>query len=444
MDRSPTFPFSLPGEPPPTEEIPKTRGPNAVHVTAYRGAVTQADAYRATRAAVRRDGDVLRVGNRFLPAGQFREVAFVALGNAAVSQSLGVVDGLKDLVTQGLAVGPTPAPPELPFQNREMPAGWPGAPGAKAVVADVMELAGGLKERDLLLVLLSPGALSYLSLAPTGTSDAEWTAWLQELHAAGATGAEIGRVARILGDGPVGGRLAGTTQAEVETIVVERGDGALVLGGGPTIPVTSAEREDLRSSLSRLRVLDGLPIDLRERLAGSAPDVPLTRRGVSRPVVVAGPADALRGAADAVGEKRWMPRLASLSLHGRPEDVADDFLARTDRLLIDNADGILAADRRGLIAFATTTFDLPEGVDERPAVAAFLRRAGTGMRRRDASVGAMRTVGAIEGDPPGAVTGARSASAASVSLGAIRMRFGITDVGCLLVAQVPVGQSSPQ
>ncbi|MCI4337522.1 MAG: DUF4147 domain-containing protein, partial [Thermoplasmata archaeon] len=373
-------------------------------------------------------------------ADRFREVAFVALGNAAVSQALGVVDALKDRVTQGLIIGPTPAPAELPFQHREIPSGWPGAAATNAVVADVTELLSGLQDRDLLILLLSPGALSSLSLAPTGSSGAEWSGWLKELYQAGATGAEVGKVARILGDGLVGGRLGSATAAEVETIVVERGDGGVLVGGGPTIPVTAAEIEELRVSLARLRVLDGLPAEMRQRL--SAPTgPPLPRSGVSRPVVVAGPADALRGAADAVGERRWMPRLAALTLHGRPEVVADDFLALTDRLLIDNADGIQGSDRRGLVAFATTTFDLPEGVDERPAIAAFLRRAGSEMRRRDGTIGAMRTAGAVEGDPPGAVTGALSATSSPVRLRAIRMRFGITDVGCLLVAQFPVGKS---
>lgn len=433
MDRSPTAPFY---EPFPPQTGGRPRGPDPVHTVAYRGAVTGADAYRATREAARRDRTALRVGNRFVRPDRYREIAFLAIGRAAVSQALAVTDSLGESVTQGLVVGPIDPPPELPFRHRRVASGWPGEGDATAVIEDASELAQGLGERDLLLVLLSPGALSSLARPPGGLNGAAWTEWLRALHAHGATGGEVALLARTTGEGLVGGRLAERTRADVETLVVERGDGGLSVGGGPTCAVTDEERARARTVLDRVGAGVTPPAPVPQVLR-SAAERRHERAGVHRPVVVAGPADALRGAADAVGERTWMPRLAFVSRPSAPAPLADAFLARVDELLEENRAAVRAARRSGVVALGTTTFDLPEGVDERTALSSFLERARSGIPRRDTTVGAMRTFGASDGPAPGAVTSA-ALEKGSGTVRPIPMRAGITDVGCLLVGLVPI------
>jgi hypothetical protein len=487
----------FPWEPfPPGEPDPK--GPDPVHSLAFRAAVTAADAYHAVRLAVRREAGTLRVGNRFVPDGRYREVAFLALGNAANSMALGALHAIGDRLTQGFLAGPDPVLPELPFRGVEVSLGWPGDPAASAVVTAAKEIAGGLTEQDLLLVLLSPGALRVLAEPPEGMTPEQFSGLLEQAYTRGATGREVGLIARVLGTGGVGGRLASfAPRADVATLLVDRGDGPTVLGGGPMQPVSTAEQAEVTALLARLQLADDLPAGGRDALRGE-PSTPVAGR-TARPVVVTGPADALRAASDAVFDKGWTVRLAFLEIRDGPEAAAERFLERAESLYRAES---LAADSRtkGVAAFAMATLGLPEGLDEGPALGRFLSRAHELLRRREMSVGLFRTGGDLraarelpellqvyrprdqdvvdrlrsQGDltavehlrlsehlarpsadrnpsaalpqrtgrayPPGAVVGAPTEPGGKVypnRARAVRMRSGITDVGCLAIALYP-------
>jgi len=426
---------------PPTGE-PDPKGPDPVHAIAFRAAVTAADAYRSVRLALRREGGALRVGNRFVTDGRYREVAFVALGNAANSMALAALHAVGDRLTQGFLAGPEPVLSEIPFRGTRVAPGWGGAPEAEAIVAAATELAEGLTEQDLLLVLLSGGALRSLLRPPPEMSSEEFARLLEEAHRRGATGYEIGLIARVLGTGAVAGRLARVgTHADVATLVVDRGDGARVLGGGPMHALAPNERTECTELLTRLGLASAFP----KAVAGASRDTagapsPLPSR-VDRPVIVAAPGDALKSAADAVFDKGWTSRLAFLSIRDPPAQAASRFLSRADDLYV--AEGLSVESRtKGVGAFAMTTLGLPEGVDEGPALSEFLVAARDGLRRREMSVGLFRTAGAIGATeyPAGAVVGAPTEPALTSRPDRARvvaMRRGITDVGLLTVALVP-------
>jgi hypothetical protein len=426
---------------------PDPKGPDPVPSLAFRAAVTAADAYHAVRLAVRREAGTLRIGNRFLPEGRYREVAFLAFGNAANSMALGALHAVGDRLTQGFLAGPDPVPPEVPFRGVEVPVGWPGTPVAATVCAAATELARDLSEQDLLLVLLAPGALRALAEPPPGMTPADFARFLETSFERGATGREIGLLARVLGTGGVGGRIAAAVpRADVATLVVERGDGVTVLGGGPMGAVEPSEREEARAVLDRIGYGDAVPPAARFALdPTTAPARP--RAPIARPVAITSPADALRAASEAVFDKGWTSRLAYLNLREPPEAAADHFLGRSEELY--RGEALTAESRtRGIATFAMTTLGLPEGLDEGPALGRFLTRASELLRRREMSVGLFRTSGDLEGPPrrsppafpPGAVIGAATDPEAKVVPGrarAVRMRAGITDVGCLAIAVVP-------
>ena len=172
MDRSLSFPFSV------DEKATKGEGAYALPRKAFRGAVTSADAYRATRAAVRLEGDTLRIGNRFVPVARYREIAFIAAGNAATSQALAVVRGLGSRLTQGFVAGPEAAPPEIPFRSVRVPRGLPGTREGTEAAGLALELAGGLGAGDLLIVLLSGGAAGALALTEPKTTPPDPATWI--------------------------------------------------------------------------------------------------------------------------------------------------------------------------------------------------------------------------------------------------------------------------
>jgi len=432
----------FPWDPFPPSGEPDPKGPDPVQTIAFRAAVTTADAYRSVRLALRRESGSLRVGNRFVADGRYRQVAFLAFGNAANSMALGALHAVGDRLTQGFLAGPEPVAPEIPFRGVRVAPGWGGAPEAADAVAAATELAAGLSEQDLLLVLLSAGAVRSLVQSPSGMGTPEFGNLLLEAHRRGATGAEVGLLMRVLGVGGVGGRLASAIpHADVATLVVDHGDGARLLGGGPMHPIAAAERTECRALLTRLGLSDTLPTAVREGIgSGGLPATGFPDR-IARPVVIAGPGDALRAAADAVFDKGWTSRLAFLSLRDPPASSATQFLARAEALYL--AEGLTGDSRtKGVGAFAMTTLGLPEGVDEGPAFGEFLSTARANLRRREMSAGLFRTAGSI-GDPnypAGAVVGAPTDLEAKVRPDRARvvaMRRGITDVGMLAIALVP-------
>lgn len=416
--------------------------PDPLFSTIYRASVGGGDAYRATRLAVRRDGPILRVGNRFVRVDRYREIAFAAIGAAAPSQALAVTAALGPALSQGFMAGPEPLPREVPFRGTVAPTGWPGA--SEGIADELLELAGGLTERDLLLLLLSPGSLGYLATAPNGVNRSDWTALLQRLSRAGASSREVAVVARVLGSGAAGGRLVRSTRADVVPLVVDRGDGADLVGGGPTLAVREEERTDARAILGRAGLVSTEDPVVRAAInaAGLAAG-PGPPRSV-RPVAIVTPADALRDAADAVSDKRWRPMLAALAIDGGAELAADRFVERAETVAQTAiAEGLPSTGGRaahGVVAFAGTTLGLPEGVDDGDSLLRFLRQSASRIHRRDATVALLRTAGASDGRAaPGGVVGAaaRPGSGAPGTVRPLRMRSGITDVGYIAVMAVP-------
>jgi Domain of unknown function (DUF4147) len=437
----------FPWEPFP-QDTPEPKGPDPIYRTALQAAVTAADAYRSVRMALRREEGVVRVGNRFVADPRYRQVAFVALGNAAASMALAALHVFGDRLTQGYLAGPDPIPDELPFRSVKVPPGLPGFVGAAPVVQAATEIAEGLGPHDLLLLFVSPGALRCLCLPPPGVTAEEFARLLGTAASSGASGREVGLLARTLGVGGVGGRLAtAAREVDLATLIVDRGDGPGLVGGGPVDPVTTAERAEARLVLDRCGLSPMLSVHLQERLAPGE-DVPAVPTRVARPVVVAAPADGLRAAADAVFDRGWTSRLAFLEIREPPEAAAETFMARAEELIV--AEGLTAESKtKGVAVFAMTTLGLLEGVDEGPALGAFLSRAGSLLRRREMSVGLCRTAGAIGAPtfPPGAVFGPSTDPKAKVLPGRARglpMRGGITDVGLLAVALcgLPAGSAA--
>jgi glycerate-2-kinase len=434
--------------------------PRSPFETAFRTAIEGADAYRAVRAGLRLHDDILRIGNRFVSANRFREIAFVALGNAAGAMALAAQEMLGERLTQGLAAGAVPAPDTLQFQSVKVPDAWPGSSSATAALASVMELAEGLHAEDLLLLLLSPGAFSITAGPPTGWDPAQWRELLQEV-ASRSGPIDAVRVARVLGTGAVGGRLGAVVREPlVVTLVIDRGEGPEWIGGGPTVPLRPEEPTAVRNLVAGIAALDAAR-------TASAP----VGRNVHRPVVVTGPADAVEAAGNLLAGQGWISRMVSLHLPGTPEDVASQFVTGMETIRRDQvaeprrlASGVgepasggvqlelpLAStatpvpvprpESRGLAVFASATFNTIEGAERAEDVRAFLQSVSRQSVRREAYVGALRTGGEIAGRGVGAGIwlGRRIGVDPSTEpvIESFTMRPGFTDVGTMLVGLMP-------
>ena len=427
-------------------DVPLPRGPDPLQAHAYREAIAAADAYRGVREALRIEHDLLRIGNRFVPRERYHEVAFVAVGNAAGSMALGAADSLGELLTAGFAAGPPATLEHVPFPRIEVPLGLPIAPRSEEVVRSLEEIAETLHDDHLLVLLLSPGALPALARPPTGWSATDFGEFLARIHRLGATGEEIDLATRTMAAGGVGGGVARALgSVDVATLVVDRGDGARRTGGGPMHAVDPTERAQLRATLERLGVRASLPEPIRAALAPD-PSTPAPRP-THRPVYVARPADALTGAGDALFDRKWRVRLGTLALAGNPEDAAEAFLLRVEEILAKEPAPSLDKSR-WIAVLAAARLDEPEGAEGGPALARFLTRTRTSMRRPELSVGLFRTAGPLGGPelPGGAVIGRAESTEYPIHPGrarAIPMEAGVTDVGFLAIALWPGGEDAP-
>lgn len=426
--------------------------PRSPFETAFRTAIEGADAYRAVRAGLRLHEDILRIGNRFVPVSRFREIAFVALGNAAGSMALAAQEMLGERLTQGLVASAVASPEALQFQHLRVPDPWPGSGAAESARSSLLELVTGLGSEDLLLVLLSPGALAVTAGPPAGWDGPRWRRLLEEIRTrAGAL--DMVRVARGVGTGAIGGRLGAAARAPlVVTLVVDRGEGAEWVGGGPTVPVSEEDRGRVAALLADTEA------------AGSFATPPLPGPNVHRPVVVTGPADAIEAAGNLLAGQGWISRLVAVHLPGGPAEAAARFVEGLETIRTEQVAEPLPAragssgslgttvpsiplpttdtpsarpQSRGLAVFATATFDTVEGGERGEEVRAFLRAASQVTIRREAYLGALRTAGDIadRGGAAGSWMGRRLDG--EVPTESFPVRPGFTDVGTLLVGFVP-------
>jgi hydroxypyruvate reductase len=117
-----------------------------------------------------------------------------------------------------------------------------------------LELASGLSDADLLLVLLSGGGSSLMCLPASGVTLQEKQALTRDLLACGATIHEINCVRKHLSR-IKGGRLAKFCAAPVVTLAISDvpGDDPGAIASGPTVPDSSTPAE-AQAVLARYRV----------------------------------------------------------------------------------------------------------------------------------------------------------------------------------------------
>ncbi|MBY4898943.1 glycerate kinase [Cupriavidus sp. AU9028] len=121
----------------------------------------------------------------------------------------------------------------------------PDEAGERAA-AQILQLVSSLDERDRLIVLVSGGGSSLLSLPAEGVSMADLRATTQELLRCGAPITEMNIVRKHLSR-IQGGRLAQASRAPVTALMISdvAGDDPSAIASGPTVPDPSTYQEAL-------------------------------------------------------------------------------------------------------------------------------------------------------------------------------------------------------
>jgi len=145
----------------------------------------------------------------------------------------------------------------------------------QAAAREILELARGLTEDDLLLVLVSGGGSALLALPAEGIAMADLQDVTRKLLASGAPIQDMNTVRKHL-SAIQGGRLAAATRARVMALVISdvTGDDPTHIASGPCAPDPTTYG-DAREILARFGVEP--PASIRERLErGARGEIPET------------------------------------------------------------------------------------------------------------------------------------------------------------------------
>ncbi|MEO7742914.1 MAG: glycerate kinase [Usitatibacter sp.] len=220
------------------------------------------DSFRAAVAAA----DPQRIVPRHIPPPPRGRTVVVGAGKAAASMARAVEDHWPDSAPlEGVVI--TRYGHGLPTTRiRVVEAGHP-VPDAQGESAahEILALASSLGEEDLLLVLVSGGGSSLLSLPLDGISMADLKALTRDLLASGAPIQDMNSVRKHL-SAIQGGRLAAATRARVLALVISdvTGDQPTHIASGPCAPDPSTFAEAI-AILARFGII--APASIARHLA---------------------------------------------------------------------------------------------------------------------------------------------------------------------------------
>ena len=223
------------------------------------------DSFRAALSAA----DPLEIVPAHLPPPPKGKTLVVGAGKAAAAMARAVethwpvgapLEGL--VITRyahGYEVNDADATPHP--RIRVLEAGHPVPDEAGETAAkEILSLAGTLTADDLLLVLVSGGGSSLLSLPVSGISMSDLKAVTAALLACGAPIQEMNIVRKHL-SAIQGGRLAAATRARVLALIISdvTGDDPSAIGSGPTAP-DSSTYQDALDILKTYRIVSPLSV----------------------------------------------------------------------------------------------------------------------------------------------------------------------------------------
>jgi hydroxypyruvate reductase len=248
-------------------------------VEIMQAALAAVDPYQAVRAALCRNGDLLRVGGQEIDLAACDHVWVVGAGKAGAPMARAVEEVLADRLSAGCVTvkyGHTQPTHCVTIQE----AGHPipdqaGVDGSRRIAA-LLAQAG---PADLVICLISGGGSALMSLPVDGVSLDDMRRLTDLLLRAGATINEINTLRKHL-EQLKGGQLARLAHpARIVSLILSDvvGNPLDVIASGPTVPDTST-LADAWQVVERYALAEALPDAIRAHLqaglAGDLPDTP--------------------------------------------------------------------------------------------------------------------------------------------------------------------------
>lgn len=214
---------------------------------------------------VRRDGARIAVDDVQIDLSDYDRVMIAAIGKAAYSMAGTLVELLSPWPVTGLAVGPTQHSENIKgietIRGRHP---YPDAGSLRGASA-LLEKVGTLRERDLLICLLSGGGSSLVECPADRSMTLDDLATVHRLLVTGGANIVDMNVVRKHLSGIKGGRLAAAAApARQITLYVSDVpiDSPSAVASGPTMPDEST-LDDMNAVIERLGIADRLPGSVR-------------------------------------------------------------------------------------------------------------------------------------------------------------------------------------
>jgi glycerate 2-kinase len=267
---------------------------------------------------------------------QERSVGVIAAGKGAAAMVRGASDALGPALRGGVAIGPS-VDPVLPGGVFAFAGGHPmpneeGARGARAAA----RLLGEAARNSRVLVLISGGASSLMTLPAEGIALDDVVATSRALMAAGADIRELNCVRKHL-DQLKGGLMArAAAGAAIRALVLSDviGDPLDVIGSGPLVPDPTTY-DDAIGVLRAREVWDALPPAVRDHLLagarGERPETPKLGDACFANIqidVIGNNALAVDGAAAEARRRGFEVEIVAVPVEGEARDAGELFARR--------------------------------------------------------------------------------------------------------------------
>jgi len=248
-------------------------------VEIMQAALEAVDPAGAVRRFVRRDGDVLIVGDTTYHLSDYQNVYVVGAGKADAAMAQAIESILGDRLTKGIVnvkYEHTLPTEHIALQEAGHPVPDEAGIAGSQQIAEVLEAAGS---DDLVICLISGGGSALMTLPVEGVTLDDLQALTAALLRAGATIVEINTIRKHL-DRLKGGKLARlAAPARVISLILSDvvGNPLDAIASGPTVPDNSTF-EDAWRLLERYDLLDKVPESvvevIRRGVRGEIPENP--------------------------------------------------------------------------------------------------------------------------------------------------------------------------
>ncbi len=308
--------------------------PNGIKVTQMIEAILDSvNPQKAVSQNIRFKGDVLVVKDIPYPLEMYEKIHVIGFGKAVLSMAIGVVALLGEKIDGGVLITKhvdhekqklLPQTIQVLQGNHPVP-----ADDTFRSTAQLVEYVNGIREKDLVLVLISGGGSALCSLPVEGVQPEELQNITRQLLACGADISEMNAIRKHL-DQIKGGRLAELIwPADVITFILSDviNSPLDVIASGPLVPDASTFQR-VSSILDRYQLWDSIPVSIqtvvKQGLAGQRDDTP--KKGAScfdqvNIVLVADNRLACQTAVDFAKEQGLDGYLMTTSLDGEAREI---------------------------------------------------------------------------------------------------------------------------